>query len=129
MPSLLLPFALAAASAFAPPPLVPLADAAAVKSSHYFSDTASWVVPGAVLLGRYPGSCPSRPITHDAQAELVMSLRRAGITTFVCLQSELQPQDTCTADEPAPGFRSYVADTGTDARFVHFGIPDREPAA
>ena len=129
MPSLLLPFALAAASAFAPPPLVPLADAAAVKSSHAFSDTASWVVPGAVLLGRYPGSCPSRPITHDAQAELVMSLRRAGITTFVCLQSELQPQDTCTADEPAPGFRSYVADTGTDARFVHFGIPDREPAA
>ena len=58
-----------------------------------------------------------------------MSLRRAGITTFVCLQSELQPQDMCTADEPAPGFRSYVADTGTDARFVHFGIPDREPAA
>ena len=41
MPSLLLPFALAAASAFAPPPLVPLADAAAVNSSHYFSDTAT----------------------------------------------------------------------------------------
>ena len=56
-----------------------------------------------------------------------MSLRRAGITTFVCLQSELQPQDTCTADEPAPA-SAHAADTAP-TRGSSTGIPDREPAA
>ena len=52
--------------------------------------------------GRYPGSCPSRPLDAAAQTERLAALRAAGVTTFVCLQQELPPQDGPWPDGGVP---------------------------
>ena len=126
------------------PPLSPvLAEPAALATTHYFSPTANWLVPGHVLLGRYPGSCPSRPIEGETQRARVEQIREKA-TTFVCLQDELPPQDALAswppegvgaqsgnAPEPQSAkFIPYYADAGgEEASFVHFGIVDRSVAA
>jgi hypothetical protein len=78
------------ASRFKPPPLVDLSvsDSLAIQDSVLFqSNFANWLVKGHVLLGRYPGSDPRRSVPEDAQRLRVQGLRRAGVTTFVCLQA------------------------------------------
>uniref|UniRef100_A0A7S3RQP4 Methyltransferase type 11 domain-containing protein n=1 Tax=Emiliania huxleyi TaxID=2903 RepID=A0A7S3RQP4_EMIHU len=67
------------------PALCSLDDATAVAAQHACTSFASWLVPGRVLVGRYPGSCPSRPCTAAEQRERVPTRAR----TFVCLQAEL----------------------------------------
>lgn len=107
-----------------------------------FSPTASWLVPGHVLVGRYPGSCPSRPVDAATQRARIAAIR-ANATTFVSLQAEIPPQD---AEWPAGGvgaqsgnavrrqtekFRPYYADAGGaegEARFLHLAIEDRSVA-
>ena len=106
------------------PPL-PALDAAVLQDSHGVSAEQNWLVPGRVMLGRYPGSGRGQRV--DA---VVDALRTAGVTTFVCLQSELPVQDA--GETNPPGFESYHAAAvnfdGPAPSFVHFGIPDREPA-
>ena len=115
--------ALAPAAAALTLPALPRLDApAALKESHSFSDQQNWLVPGAVLLGRYPGS------GRGQWAEKAVRAMRggAGVTTFVCLQSELPPQDG--GGEMPSGFEPYAAHAracaGPPPDFVHFGIPD-----
>mmetsp|Transcript_18848 Transcript_18848/g.52798 ORF Transcript_18848/g.52798 Transcript_18848/m.52798 type:complete len:321 (-) Transcript_18848:255-1217(-) len=61
--------------------------------SHSFSSYANWLVPGSVMLGRYPYVEPSR-LTDVEQGEAQLEkILRAGITTFVSLQAELPPQE------------------------------------
>ena len=134
--SMLLVAASASASLFArpftPPPLVDLSNTVAVRDTVLFQEQfANWLVPGCVMLGRYPGSDPKRSVSEDAQRERVQGLRAAGVTTFVCLQQELLPLDDPKADpEPGPSFRSYYRDAGGgDARYVHFPITDMSPAS
>lgn len=71
------------------PPLVSLGDGApAVKEAVLFREHfANWLVPQHVMLGRYPGSDPRRPISDDAQHERLHDLLAAGVTTFVSLQA------------------------------------------
>lgn len=121
-----LAFCLAARSrALTTLPPLPALDAAVLQDSHGFSAEQNWLVPGRVMLGRYPGSGRGQRV--DA---VVDALRTAGVTTFVCLQSELPPQDSGAANPP--GFENYHAAAvnfdGPAPSFVHFGIPDREPA-
>ena len=86
------------------------------------------------MLGRYPASCPTRPIPAAAQRERVTSIAAAGVNTFVCLQAELPPQDTAWDDSsqgvvPKGTFVQYGADAlANGARTLHFGILDRQPA-
>lgn len=55
-----------------------------------FSDFANWIIPGSVLLGRYPFIEPSRCLTR-AQGEMHLSqILEADIDTFVCLQVRRQ---------------------------------------
>ena len=61
------------ATAFSLPPL-PTLDPAQLRA-HFFSESASWLVPGRVLIGRYPGSCPSRPCDAATQRNLIAVLR------------------------------------------------------
>ena len=116
------------------PPLTPLAPQPECLAAHYFSDTAQWLVPGRIMLGRYPASCPTRPIPAAAQRERVTSIAAAGVNTFVCLQAELPPQDTAWDDSsqgvvPKGTFVQYGADAlANGARTLHFGILDRQPA-
>ncbi|KAH8050846.1 cyclin-dependent kinase inhibitor 3 [Aureococcus anophagefferens] len=121
-----LAFCLAARSrALTALPPLPALDAAVLQDSHGVSAEQNWLVPGRVMLGRYPGSGRGKRV--DA---VVDALRTAGVTTFVCLQSELPPRDS--GETNPPGFESYHAAAvnfdGPAPSFVHFGIPDREPA-
>jgi len=116
------------------PPLVDLTDGTALRTAHFFSDTANWVVPGHVLQGRHPGS------GRGSALKRLTDIREKGkCGTFVCLQAELPPQDgtsfggaTDWQTVPMPGFEPYAEDAGSAAAgpvsFVHFGIKDFEPA-
>lgn len=129
-----------AACALQLPPLTPIGDA--VRDTHYISATTSWLVPGHVMLGRYPGSCPSRPCSLAAQGARVTAIREHAVDTFVCLQSELPPQDDVNAwpsegiggqsnnvDAPQTArFQPYF-DDARGATFVHYGIDDRSVPA
>ena len=64
----------------------------ALTSAHSFSSTASWLIPQRVLCGRYLGTCPSRPVGPGVVCERLAAIRAAGVSTFVCLQSEEQKQ-------------------------------------
>jgi len=112
------------------PPLPQLLPAA--LEDYRFSSEANWLIRGHVLVGRYPGSCPSRPITASAQQALVESILHAGVDTFVCLQAELPPQAEHAAACRAapPSHRSFVPyfDDAKGADMLHFRIRDMRPA-
>lgn len=107
------------------PPLVELADAPGLTSAHYFSETANWLVPGRVLVGRHP-SAPG-PLVERLRA-----LRQAGVHTFVDLvmPAEEQGMGECATDEG--GCVPYAAVASSiDARptaFIRFPIEDMQPA-
>jgi hypothetical protein len=129
------------------PHLHPL-DAKALDGAHGFSRTANWLIPGRVMCGHYPGSCPSRPAERAAVEERMQHLRGiGGVNTFVCLQHELLPQDSHWPDEGIPkgeslserakwstaNFLNYkeAADAsggGATAKFAHFGMEDMSVA-
>ena len=129
-------FALRAAIAAVQLPRLHSLSEPALASLHSFSSTANWLIPQRVMCGRYPGSCPSRPTSAGVVRERLGAIRGAGISTFVCLQSELPPQDASWPDGNVSGqsndaldaqtaaFLPYREAAGSDASFVHFGIPD-----
>lgn len=127
-----------AARALTLPPLRRLSDPG-LEGAHSFSRTASWAIPGLVLCGHYPGSCPSRPAADDVVSERLADIRAAGVGTFVCLQDEIPPQDAPWPDggvartnfDRAPlataPFKNYgaaAARHGPLVSFAHFGLPD-----
>ena len=114
----------------APPPerpLVPLSDAALLRSTHYVSGSANWLLPGRVLVGRYPGTLPGE--TTEAAIGAIAS---AGVDTFVCLQAEVPAHGGAAYPaglEPyADLARAALAPLGREPAFVHLGIPDLQPA-
>ena len=144
---MLLSIILRSAEALTLPPLTSLATPEALHV-HYFSSSASWLIPGRVLIGRYPGSCPSRPCDAATQRNRLAVLREH-VCTFVSLQSELPPQDAIdlwplggisaqsnNAIQPqTKKFQRYYEDAGGifdevrgPTTFLHFGIPDRSVA-
>ncbi|CAL5229819.1 g13221 [Coccomyxa viridis] len=60
--------------------------------THGFSTFANWIIPGHVMLGRYPYVEPSRCRTHEQGEEQLAQILNEGITTFICLQGEIPPQ-------------------------------------
>lgn len=67
---------------FALPPL----QADGYERACAFTDFGNWLIPGRVMLGRYPFVEPSRCRSRDMGEEQLRQLLAAGITTFVCLQ-------------------------------------------
>lgn len=51
-----------------------------------FTDFANWLIPGRLMLGRYPFVEPSRCRSRDVGEEQLRQLLAAGITVFVSLQ-------------------------------------------
>ncbi|CAM9460578.1 unnamed protein product, partial [Discosporangium mesarthrocarpum] len=91
------------------------------------TDLIGRLIPGMVLLGRYPALCPSDSESQreEASQRVREIIDRAGVTDFVCLQEEIPPQDKTSewrsfpAIKKAPkaspraevaGFSSYQAD-------------------
>lgn len=135
-----------AAQSLTLPPLSSL-DAPEI-GAHAFSASASWLVPGRVLIGRYPGSCPSRPC-DSAEQRNRLTVIREHVSTFVSLQEEVPPQDAIdlwplggvgaqsnnAAKPQTAKFQRYYEDAGGvydevwgESTFLHFGIPDRSVA-
>jgi len=117
------------------PPLPKLTDSKAFKETLEFSHTANWLIPGEVMLGHYPGNCPTRQHKDDMVAETIDEIRNAGICTFVCLQDEVPSQEepwpeggvkkTSDRAKWATGtFQNYRRFAGEDASYVHYKLPD-----
>ncbi|RMZ53697.1 hypothetical protein APUTEX25_003231 [Auxenochlorella protothecoides] len=69
-----------------------------------FTSFGNWLIPGRLMLGRYPFIEPSR-CREMGEAQL-KQLLEAGITTFICLQEELPPQAELTVGGHN-GFQAY----------------------
>lgn len=73
-----------------------------------FAPYANWLIPGHLMVGRYPYVEPSRcPDRAKGEAQ-VLKIVQAGITTFVCLQEELPSQDKMTIGG-SRGFLPYMS--------------------
>ena len=72
--------------------LLPCVLADSYEAACAFAPFANWIIPGHVMLGRYPYVEPSRCRTRDEGDVQVEAIIKAGITTFVCLQEEIPPQ-------------------------------------
>ena len=133
------------------PPLIPLSRGSYTDlvAAHSFSRKANWLIPGRVMCGHYPGGCPSDEYDRVSQAMRLARIRDSGICTFVCLQSELPPQDSPWPEGGIPkqgdrvkfatnNFTNYRADAEVpvggsqsvycDATFLHYGMPDLSTA-
>ena len=111
-------------------PLPPLAPFGSVFSNREAyagpTDESNWVVPGRVMAGAYPG--------YDDDGLNYKSLFRlleAGVTCFVCLQLEYDPDAREDAWRRGDAIRPYFHDAAKIARdarrpldFVHVGIED-----
>ncbi|KAG7673729.1 hypothetical protein NADE_004582 [Nannochloris sp. 'desiccata'] len=89
-----------------PPPL-PKLDAS-YEAACSFSSYANWLIPGYVMLGRYPYVEPSRCHTRNEGDIQIEAIMREGVSTFVCLQAELPPQEEMRL-AGVDGFLSYRA--------------------
>lgn len=57
-----------------------------------FSSFANWLIPGALMLGRYPYVEPSRCTSRKQGDDQLSEILSADIDTFVQLQAEIPPQ-------------------------------------
>jgi len=73
-----------------------------------FSEYSNWVIPGTLMLGRYPHIEPSRCTSRKQGEEQLERLVSNGIRTFYCLQGELPPQDEMPL-KGVNGFEAYKA--------------------
>ncbi|PSC73500.1 MAP kinase phosphatase 6 isoform B [Micractinium conductrix] len=74
------------------PELPPLDDNYEATCS--FTDVGNWLIPGRLMAGRYPFVEPGRCRSHEVGEAQLRELVQAGLTTFVCLQAELPPQES-----------------------------------
>jgi len=122
-------------------PALPVLSNLSALSALRWSTTANWLVPGHIMLGRYPGSEPKRPVDAATQRLRVVDLRIQGnVSTFVSLQKEVPRQDSATTwgfQGTVPyrrGFVPYYRDivksvpAAQPGQVKHFGIVDRQPA-
>ena len=116
------------------PTLTSLNDEISVEN-HFFSATANWVIPGAVMAGGSPARA-----SEGADKYLVNLINDAAVTTFVCLQSEVNPVESAEnfggvnkgneADEmPSYANAAIQVDPATTPKFVYYGIKDEEVAS
>ena len=95
------------------------------KVRHAFTPYAAWLIPGCVMLGRYPFIEPSRcktRATGEAQIEQILG---AGINTLVSLQGELPPQEKMPIGG-LNGFYPYKSTADMIAACVNHSSPCNE---
>jgi hypothetical protein len=67
-------------------PTPPAPHAGGYEAAHAFATYANWIVPGRIMLGRYPYVEPSRCSSRELGEEQLTAIIQAGVTTFVSLQ-------------------------------------------
>ena len=100
-----------------------------VQSVFRVSSTANWLVPGSVMLGRYPGQEPSRVGTEEGARQNLGAIVGAGVDVFVCLQDEIPPQGKWAEGKSVGGFMAYAPLVGDLAperavEYLHYPIVD-----
>eukprot|EP00884_Botryococcus_braunii_P013378 jgi/Botrbrau1/22040/Bobra.0024s0052.1 len=86
------------------------------EDQHTYSSLANWLIPGSLMIGRYPHVEPSRCRTHDKGDEQIQELlEKAGIRTFVSLQAETPPQE----EMKVGGVRGFIPYAPTAKIFIH----------
>lgn len=75
------------------------------EAAHEFSTYANWLIPGRLMLGRYPFIEPSRRLTREQGEQQLAQILTAGVTTFISLQAELPEQSQI----PAGGVGGFLA--------------------
>jgi hypothetical protein len=95
------------------PTLPSLNDPVSIQDQCFYSETANWIIPGKVMAGQSPAKA------KNVQAYVQDLYDRAHVTTYVCLQAEVEPQLQSTEDgETDP-------ETDTDAEQVkEFGTSE-----
>lgn len=73
-----------------------------------FTRYANWLIPGALMVGRYPFVEPSRCNNREEGEAMLEYLITAGITTFYSLQGELPSQEEMPM-KGVNGFQPYKA--------------------
>lgn len=119
------------------PPLSPLYSSQEYEAMHSFSHYSNWVIPGHLMVGRYPYIEPGLRYqcdTHEKGVAQLKTILSTGIRTFVCLQDEL-PDQRLMYGTPLDGFYPYVqtveslAGQRVDALYfpiVDLSIPDAD---
>lgn len=102
------------------PDLRPLDDN--YEAVHGFTSYANWLIPGHLMVGRYPFLEPSGRVKtrKDAEAQ-IRTLVQSGLITYVCLQAELPPQKDIPL-RGVDGFLPYKACALIEAS-THYGPP------
>ena len=62
------------------------------ESKCTFTSYSNWLIPDALMLGRYPYVEPARCRSREQGEEQLRTILEADITVFACLQGELPPQ-------------------------------------
>jgi len=84
------------------------------------TDTSNWVVKGLVLCGEYPGKSDDR-----VHVNTLTTFMRIGITTYVCLQEELELVKLSHFRPYFDDYHKMVAQEGKNmAYFLQFPIED-----
>ena len=113
-------------------PLPPLESFAVIEAKQHAyvgpTDESNWVIPGRLMVGAFPG------MTDDFENErLLNSILNEGITTFVCLQREYDPNAPEALWRAGVAIRPYFTSAvalakgfypGRTLQFLHFGIED-----
>lgn len=102
----------------------------------FYSEEANWVVPGKVLVGKNPNRSKSK----DTNAYIKDLSTNAKITTYVCLQAEVEPQCLEESEiipggiqignevDKLPSYGSKVKNMKPGSNFVYYGMKDDEIA-
>eukprot|EP01026_Neomeris_dumetosa_P067583 TRINITY_DN65923_c0_g1_i6.p2 TRINITY_DN65923_c0_g1~~TRINITY_DN65923_c0_g1_i6.p2 ORF type:complete len:273 (-),score=14.03 TRINITY_DN65923_c0_g1_i6:309-1127(-) len=89
-----------------------------VRVSHF----ANWVMPGRMMLGRYPYFDSVSCTSHEQGEEYLKTILQNGVDTFVCLLDELPPQEDMKMSG-VEGFYPYKA----PAELIAASMSERPP--
>jgi len=93
--------------------------------AHTFSSYANWLVPGELLVGRYPFIEPSRCRTRIQGEDRLKTILDAGVTVFCSLQAEL-PEQAKMPIGGKDGFVPYKATVDLMASAMSGPVPQEQ---
>mmetsp|Transcript_30491 Transcript_30491/g.54642 ORF Transcript_30491/g.54642 Transcript_30491/m.54642 type:complete len:336 (-) Transcript_30491:196-1203(-) len=100
-------------------------DSVAFSENHRFYSYANWLVPGKVMLGRYPFIEPNRCRSRVQGEDQLRSILQTGVTVFCSLQDEL-PEQVKMPVGGIDGFVPYKATVDLMASAMSGPVPQEQ---